>query len=148
MKLLKLGALDGQDLQAISANMQDAVMRVGDIKYLAAKKQFALVANRFNWEAAEKPANGYQRRRSGLHFNRVISVRSSRITNNAKEAVLELLAIRFSEGDAPSGTMQLSFAGGGIIELEVECIDAWLSDLGPEWGTNNLPQHDLDNEPS
>ena len=95
MDLLKLGALDEQDLQAISANMQDAVMRVGDIKYLAAQKQFAMVANRFNWERSEKPAEGYQRRRSGLHFNSVSAVRSSRIVNKADDAVLELLAIGF-----------------------------------------------------
>ena len=80
MDLLKLGALDEQDLQAISANMQDAVMRIGDIKYLAAKKQFAILANRFNWESVNASAAGYQRRRSGLHA----CLRLSRVLSRCK----------------------------------------------------------------
>ncbi len=146
MTLLKLGALDEDDLQVMSSHMQDAVLRVGDIRYLAATKQLVIIANRFNWETADKPATGYQRRRTGIHFNTVTAVRSSRIKHTAGDAILELLAIAFTHGEAPSGTIRLEFAGGGIVEIEVECIDAWLSDLGEEWGTAHKPQHDLDAE--
>ena len=146
MKPLKLGALDEHDLQVISAHMQDAVVRVGDIKFLTAKKQLVLVANRFNWEDAEGAQDGYQRRRTGVHFNSVNAVRSSRIRLTAEENVLELLAINFEGADPPSGVIRLEFSGGGIIELDAECVDAWLADLGPEWGTAHKPQHDLDVE--
>ena len=146
MDLLKLGALDEEDLQVVSAHMQDAVIRVGDIRILAGKQQLALIANRFNWSSADRPREGYRRRRTGLHFNRVSAVRSSRIRHAAPEAVLELLAISFRATDAPSGVVRLEFAGGGIIELDVECIDAWMSDQGEEWGTVNKPEHDLDTD--
>ncbi|MEM7428791.1 MAG: DUF2948 family protein [Pseudomonadota bacterium] len=146
MSHLKLGALDGDDLAVISAHMQDAVMRVGDMKYLPKKQRFVILANRFNWDGAQTPEEGYQRRRTGLHFNRIGSVRSSRIRNSAEESIVSLLNIEFRESEAPSGTIRLNFAGGGIIELEAECVDAWLSDLGPEWGTGRMPEHDLERE--
>ena len=146
MSQLRLGALDGDDLAVISAHMQDAVMRVGDIKYLAKQKQFVLLANRFDWASAEDNSSGYQRKRTGVHFNRITGARSSRIRNTAEDAIISLLSIEFDETEAPSGVIRLNFAGGGIIELAAECVDAWLADQGPEWGTGSKPAHDLDGE--
>ncbi len=148
MSLLKLGALDGADLAVISAHMQDAVMRVGDLKFMPKKKQFVVLANRFNWDDAENDSEGYQRRRAGLHFNQITAARSSRIRHAADDAIINLLNIEFEETEAPSGIIRLNFAGGGAIELEAECVDVWLSDLGPEWGTGNKPEHDLDGTPA
>ncbi len=147
MDLLKLGALDADDLKVISAHMQDALVRVGDIKFLAGAHRFALLANRFNWAEASDKSGAFTRRRTGLHFNTVKAVRSTRIKHTADDAILELLAINFEEDDPPSGKVRLEFAGGGIIELEVECLDAWLADQGSEWGASRRPEHDLDAEP-
>jgi hypothetical protein len=52
------------------------------------------------------------------------------------------MTISFIAGEEPSGTIVLSFSGGGRISLEVECIEARLADLGPAWTTSNLPSHD------
>ena len=43
---LKLIALDAEDLAVISAHLQDAVMKVGDLAFLPREKRFAAVANR------------------------------------------------------------------------------------------------------
>ena len=52
---LKLIALDADDLAVISAHLQDAVMKVGDLAFLPREKRFAAVANRFDWmDAIEK----------------------------------------------------------------------------------------------
>ena len=85
MDLLKLGALDQEDLSVISAHMQDSLVRIADIKFLASAKKFVLVANRFNWLAAERHGKDFTRRRTGLHFNTVTSVRSSRIKHAAED---------------------------------------------------------------
>ncbi len=134
--MLRLAALDADDLGVISAHMQDAVLKLGDLGYSAKKKQFALVANRFAWEADER-----QRRRAGLHFDRVLAVKAHKIRQGDKDAVLELLAITFEAGEAPSGSIVLAFAGGATIRLEVECIEASLKDLGPAWATPYQPSH-------
>lgn len=146
-KPLKLIAVDTGDLEVISAHLQDAVVLVGDMTYLPAEQRFAMVANRFDWQGAPARSDdkaSYHRRRTGLHFDRVLSARTQSITAGARDAVVELLAISFEAGDAPSGHIDLIFAGGGTIRLEVECIDAQMRDLGPVWETASRPCHDLE----
>jgi len=139
MSKLQLSALDAADLEIISAHLQDAVVTIGDIRYYQAQGKFALLANRFLWQAQSPP---YERRRTGLSFDRVREVKSQRIRQGADDAVLSLLTISFVADEEPSGTIMLTFSGGGRINLKVECIEARLADLGPAWTTPNLPSHD------
>jgi hypothetical protein len=137
--MLKLSALDPADLEIMSAHMQDAIVTLGDIRYLKGQRKFALIANRFLWQKEKPP---YERRRTGLSFDRVLAAKSHRIRQGADDAVLELLSISFIPETDPSGTIALTFSGGGQINLTVECIEARLEDLGPAWTTPNLPSHD------
>ncbi len=143
-KDLKLIALDEQDLSVISAHLQDSVVRVGNFDYSPRTKQFACVVNRFDWISAGKGfgmMKSYQRRQSGLRFERVLSVRTFKIDWKAKDDVLSLLALNFKKGDPPGGWISLLFSGGGIIELNVECIEVELRDLGAAWTTRAKPVH-------
>jgi DUF2948 family protein len=139
MSQLKLTALDPADLEIISAHMQDAVMTIGDIRFLRSSGKFALIANRFLWQKEKPP---FERRRTGLAFDRVREAKSQRIRQGADDAVLSLLSITFTPAEEPSGTIVLTFSGGGAITLKVECIEARLEDLGPAWETPSLPSHD------
>lgn len=143
MALLHLSAFDEDDLAIISAAMQDAIILTADIKYLKREHRFALIASRFVWEKAEegKPQQ-FERRRSGLHFESVVSVKLHRILQGAGDAVLSLLSVAFEKGDPPGGTIVLNFSGGGAIRLGVEAIEAWLRDLGPAWTTEKMPSHE------
>jgi hypothetical protein len=147
MAELKLIALDADDLAIISANLQDAVMKVGDLAFLPREKRFAAVANRFDWvDAIEKETvrdeeRPYARRRAALRFERVLSARVQGLDLNNKDAVTSLLAIGFESLDAPAGQITLQFADGGAIRLDVECIEAELRDLGPAWQAKSKPQH-------
>lgn len=140
MDPLKLAALDSDDLAVISAHLQDAVLKVGDMTFLPREKRFALVANRFDWEGDRRDQR--QRRRTGVHFDRVLKAQRSRIRSDAPDAVLNLLAVTFEETDAPSGVVTLHFSGGGAVRLEVECLEAAMRDLGPAWETGSRPSHD------
>ncbi|WP_319772213.1 DUF2948 family protein [Breoghania sp.] len=145
---LKLVALDSDDLAIVSAHVQDAVLKVGDLRWLASENRFMLTMNRFVREATPKTTRKgvkeFERRRAMLHFNRVEKVSATGLRQDNKEAVLVLLAIRFEEGDAPAGRLLLDFAGGGKIRLDVECIEAQLADLGAAWATGSEPQHDIE----
>ena len=92
MQPLKLLALDTDDLQVMSAHLQDAVLRVADIAYVPAEKRFAMIANRFDWEGVDDSKGGakknFQRRRSALRFDRVLGVQIQGVEQNAKNAVL------------------------------------------------------------
>ena len=144
MDQLKLAALDQEDLEVLSAHLQDAVMTVADIRYLPKEKKAVFVMNRFVWDKeADKRSKEHERRRAALSFARVTSMKVQNIQQEARGAVLELLAVTFEPGEDPSGRIQLAFAGGASLMLEVECIEAQLADLGAAWSTPNLPQHDL-----
>lgn len=140
---LKLVALDEQDLQIVSAHVQDAVLKVGDLTFLAAQKRFVLPLNRYVWE--NKPGflrKNNERRRSTLHFEAVRSVSSTGIARDKPDDVLSLLALRFIQGDeAPSGVLELTFSGGAAIRLDVDYVEARLADLGPAWQAGSRPVH-------
>jgi hypothetical protein len=144
--LLRLVALDADDLAIVSAHIQDAVLKVGDLRWIPAENRFVMAMNRFVWEAAAQGLwrkRDYQRRRSALHFARVERVKSTGIDREAGEAVLELLAVRFEPRKEPAGDVILDFAGGGTIRLSVECLEVQLTDLGPAWSTPHAPRHIL-----
>jgi hypothetical protein len=150
MAELKLIALDADDLAVISANLQDAVMRVGDIAFRPREKRFAAVANRFDWvdalaqEAARDEDRHYARRRTALRFERVLSAQVQGLDPKNKSAVTSLLAVGFEPLEPPAGWITLQFADGSAIRLHVECIEAELRDLGPAWQAKSRPQHPED----
>ncbi|RCS25713.1 DUF2948 family protein [Phyllobacterium salinisoli] len=145
MEMLKLVALDDEDLQIISAHLQDAVLKVGDLDYLPREKRFVAVANRFVWERAATGVFGkrtLERRRSVLHFDCVTMVKASGIDRSRKDDVLSLLAVRFLPGDMPAGVVEFIFSGNAAVRLDVECIETKLTDLGPAWEARAKPEHD------
>ncbi len=138
---LTLLADGADDLAVISAALQDAVCTVGDIRFDKASRQLTLAVNRFRWESSKKA--GGERVRSGLQLGGVLSIKAKRLRLDAPKAILSLLAVSFEAGEAPGGAIILSFAGGGELRVEVECIDAVLADVSRPWPTPHLPAHDL-----
>src|SRR5581483_7546374 len=86
-----LAAQDAEDLKVISAALQDAVARVGDLVWLPKTRRFAALFNRFKWEAATGKRSRNLRVRSGLRIDSVLSAKSYKINRGAPDAVLSLL---------------------------------------------------------
>lgn len=148
MTPLKLIALDAEDLAVISAHLQDAVVRVGDMAYLPRQRRFAAVLNRFDWLGAvaalqKGVAPSGERRRAGLRIERVAKAQLLGIDLNKRNAFQSLLALTFvsAGADDPAGRIRLDFAGGAAILLEVECIECELKDLGAAWRAKRVPDH-------
>jgi hypothetical protein len=141
---LRLVAFDSDDLSVVSAHLQDALVRVGDMAWMPEQDRFALVLSRFDWVAAAE--GRCERATTGLHFDRVRTVRQSGVPQTTPNVVLELLAISFEPTDAPAGRVRLTFAGGAAIELLVECLEACVRDMGPRWTARCRPGHVLDGE--
>jgi len=138
---LKLIALDRDDLEVMSAHLQDSVVKVGEILWRPAEHRVVIALNRFDWEAAQDAIPSWRRRRSALRFDRVMSCKCRDLDCSAKDQVLNLLAVEFSETSAPGGVVTLLFSGGGALRLEVECLEAETVDLGPVWTTARCPEH-------
>ena len=134
---LNLLAQDQDDLPVISAALQDAVAKVGDIAYEPKARRLTIAFNRYRWEAGAR-----QRVRSALQIGGVLGVQARRIRRDRRDAVVELLAIAFEPGEAPGGVLTFNFAGGGDLRAEVECVDAVLSDVSQPWPTTRAPAHD------
>jgi hypothetical protein len=141
-KPLRLMAGDAEDLGIVSAVLQDAVAKLGDFAFLPAERRYAFVANRFLWECAADRKNGpFARVRAGVHFDDVKSAQFQNLRTDAKDAVVELLAIKFEPGEDGAGVIVLDFAGGGAVRLEVESVNAYLSDISEPWRTRAKPEH-------
>ncbi|RJF89136.1 DUF2948 family protein [Oleomonas cavernae] len=137
---LNLGFADAEDLSVVAAVLQDAVVKAADLAYLGGMKRFVLVANRFCWEGGEMPP---LRRRAGVHFDTVRSVKLRGVDRNAVEQVLELLTIETQEYE--NGVLiDLIFAGEAQIRLDAEVVDGGLKDLTEAWPTARAPRHALD----
>jgi hypothetical protein len=132
---LRLLAEDAEDLKVISAALQDAVAKVGDIAFDRAQRSLTLALNRFRWEA------GRERVRCGLQFGGVLGVKARRIKRGAPKAVIALLAVEFEPGEPPGGAVTLRFSGGGDLRLDVECVEAALADVSAPWPSRREPEH-------
>ncbi len=146
MDQLKLIAFDTEDLGVLSAHLQDAVVRVADMTYRPREHRFAAVLNRFDWAQALVGEVALQRRQSALRFERVRGARTTGIDRQRPTDVLALLAVSFTAAgpDDVAGTVTLTFAGSAAIELDVECLEAELRDLGPAWKARGQPDHSPD----
>src|SRR4029078_12764859 len=102
MDMLKLIALDREDLEIVSAHLQDSVVKIGEVIWRPAENRVVIALHRFYWEAAtgDTPlkrcdwgaATGatpsFRRRRAALRFDRVNSCKCRSLDCSAKEQVL------------------------------------------------------------
>ena len=131
---LRLLAEDADDLSIMSAALQDAILRPVDIVWEPGARRVTLTLSRFCWEC------GGTRVMAAMQFGDVSAVKSRRLPRGP-ETALELLAIHFEEADAPGGRVLMMFAGGGDLRIDVECLDAVLTDLSERWPARIAPTH-------
>ena len=131
---LRLLAEDADDLQIISAALQDAIMRPVDIRWEKEARRVTVVLSRFCWEC------GGTRVMAAMQFGDVHAVKSRRLPRLPEQA-LELLAMDFHPAEAPGGRVIMMFAGGGDLRIDVECLDAVLTDLSERWPARIAPTH-------
>lgn len=137
---LKLIAFDAEDLAVLSAHVQDMEVNPADLAFLVADQAFALAGERFDWLSCGERC---ERVLAGLHFERVHRVRKRGLEGHR---TLNLLSIVFDERDAPAGVATLAFSHGATIELEVECLEAQLRDIGPRRRVPCKPEHRHEDE--
>ncbi len=150
---LKIIARDAEDLTVVSACLQDALIPLNEMRYLPQERRFILVANRFRWEraagggapavavgdasfAGDDDFGNLQRINCGICIDRVVGVRSRGIDHGRPDEFLSLLSIHL-DGDR----LNLLFAGGGVIQIDIEALALYLSDLGTAWPTQWRPEH-------
>jgi hypothetical protein len=141
LSALRLLAEDAEGLAIIAAAMQDALVKPQDIKLDAKSRTFGMEVNRFQWERAGKRMP-YFRSRAVLAFAGVESVRSRNVSRSI-DAVHALLDVQFAAAEEPpGGVVTMTFADETEIQLNVECLDVTLADVGAPWPTRRKPDHE------
>ncbi len=168
---LKLRAHDTEDLRALGACLQDALVPVADLAYLKAEKRFVMVANRFKWEGGAKtalapepepvsaapevapePAGAdrdsdakFEEADGGPLYQRVNCTVCFDWVRDVRFRGLDLRRkdqlLNLLTLEADPGAVTLLFSGGGEIRLEVSDIRCHLEDLGEPWPTRWRPDH-------
>ena len=161
---IRLKAKDAEDLAVVASCLQDALVPLSEMRFLKAEKRFVMLVNRFRWEHAEPSkdngngngkgngggdasfddaAAGNQRINSGVCIDHVTAVRSRGIDREKPGKFLSLMTLGFAAPDQ-GGThaLNLVFAGGGLIQLEIESASVFLQDFGEAWPTQWRPEHD------
>ena len=141
-KPLRLIAQEADDLPAISALVQDAALRVGDIAYDPTGRHLTLRMNRFCHEAGGATP---LRAPSVLRISDVTAIKRRGIDLAQTHGALSLLDISAEALEAPAFALTLRFAGGADkdIRLEVECLDVLLLDLAAPRRAKSKPLHEL-----
>lgn len=130
----------------ISSLLQDALFYPSQMVYQKKAHRFALVANRFCWEAEDKKGikerqgQLHARVRSGLRFEGVLNARFKDIPLDDGNTLLSLLNIDAGKDDKDF-TITLIFSGGGAIQLTTEMIEVYLEDVTGHWATRHKPEH-------
>jgi hypothetical protein len=144
MEPLKLVAFDGDDIEVVSAHLQDAVIKAADIHWRPNERRVVIALNRFDWGAASGVAPEFRRCRAALRVERVLACKCRNVDAAQKDAMFNLLAVSFSSEELPSGSVELTFSGGAALRLDVECLEVELADLGPAWSTDCCPDHAIE----
>ena len=141
---LKLIVKNQEDLKIVSAYSQDSIVAVKDITFLKKNRIFLMLINRFMWERIERKINTQsQRIRCALKFEGILKVKSKKINQKNKKKRLECLAIECNEILNKNNEINFFFAGGGVITLISESIEAIMRDLGEAWSVKYTPKHKI-----
>ena len=141
---LKLIGKNKEDLQVISAYIQDSVTTVKDIVYLKKNRSFVMIVSRFMWEDIERGVFRENKRiRCAIKFEDVLKVKSKSINQKNKNKILECLAIKCSSSFDGIYNIKIYFSGGGTITMISDVIDIVLDDLGKPWNVKHVPIHKI-----
>jgi hypothetical protein len=128
-KPLNLGAQDAEELQVLSALIQDAIFPITEMKWQAKQHRFGLLLNRFRWEEGARVQTTPERVQSLLVIDNVLSVASQGVDRAEKDMILSILTAEFEAGEDGGGDIVLTLAGDGAIRLSVEAIEMTLKDV-------------------
>lgn len=127
---MALRALDADDLKVISTLTQDAIFPITEMTWDRKKRRFALLINRFRWEAGKRVGDHPPERvQSVLVIEDALAVASQGIDLTDRDTILSLLALEWTPGEDGTGRITLVLAGDGAVAVDVECLEVTLRDV-------------------
>ncbi|WP_299927771.1 DUF2948 family protein [uncultured Pelagimonas sp.] len=143
---LNLGALDSDNLQVISALVQDSVLPVTEVAYQKRHHRLCLLLNRVrheDLEAAAKRGRPVERVQSLLTIENALSVATQGVDKSDKDMILSVLSMSFEPGEDGAGHVLLTLAGDGAVRASVEALEVTLKDVTRPYKapSGQIPNH-------
>jgi hypothetical protein len=147
---LRLKAEDAADLSVIAACLQDALIPLSEMVYLAEEGRFLAAFTRFRRECLQDPerCDGLTQCQSVLAFEGVRSVHHHGIDTRFGAVRLELLTLVATPAGSEGLDVVLVFAGDMAIRIRVDALRATLRDFGEPHPAGVTPRHDPLLEPA
>src|SRR5258706_12629712 len=108
MDAVKFIALDKEDLEVVSAHLQDAEIKVADVHWRPGERRLVLAVDRFDWPAAIASVPELRRCRAALRFDRVLACKCKNVNPAGKDQGLNLPAVGFADSSPPRGGVTLT----------------------------------------
>jgi len=134
---IKLKAKDYEDVQVMSAVLQDAIAPVCDMMFDTDEKNFVMVVHRLMRETAQSDI--MERIRCGVNIRGVTMAQLHGINLNQQNRMLDLLAVITDEQ-----SMMFVFAGDAKIRLQLQDWSMVVEDFGEPWPAQCRPCHEGD----
>ena len=132
-----LVANDTKGVEIISALMQDALLPLSDMTYMAGDNAFVVVANRMVGELSTGDAT--MRVNCALYIQGITKVQNKNRPNEDSDMPLNMLAVLW---DSTAKTITLQFAGDIAVRLHVgDDFTILLKDLDEPYTTSKRPNH-------
>ena len=146
---LRLRALDHDDLQVVAACLQDALVPLREMAFMADDHRFLAAFNRFQWERLADPGDlaDLTLCQSVLRIDHVQAVQYRGLDEELDGVKFELLTIMADPADGGGFHITLLFAGDVALRLKVRDLAVSLEDFGAPWTADVVPRHDLSHLP-
>jgi hypothetical protein len=141
---LRLRAVDAEDLSVIAACLQDALIPLAEMAYLADERRFMACFTRFQRERLVDPnqPEGLMQSQSVLVLHDIEAVKFRGLDSRFGAVRFELLTMISEPAEDGLVHITLLFAGDAAIQLHANGIAATLEDFGDPWPGTTLPTHD------
>jgi hypothetical protein len=145
---LRLKAVDADDLSVVAACLQDALIPLSEMVYMADERRFLAAFTRFRRECLSDPEQdeGLMQCHSVLTFTDVETVRHHGVDPRFGAVKLEFLTMAAEPASDGLTSVLLIFAGDVAIQLRVRRVRATLCDFGEPWPAAAAPHHELSSE--
>lgn len=142
---LRLRACDQDDVQIIAACLQDALIPLREMAFMAKERRFMAAFNRFQWERLSDPAEASDLTlcQSVLRIDNVDNVQYRGLDGELDGVKFELLTIIAEPDNADGFKITLLFAGDVALRLQVTQLVLALDDFGEPSPASATPKHDL-----
>lgn len=123
---IALRALEAADIPVLSALIQDAIFPGSEMRWDGGRRRFAVLLNRYRWE---QQGGAPERVQAVLAVEDVQKVASQGIDRSDPDLVFSVLSLTWTPAEDGMGRLELTLAGDGAIALDVEALEATLTDV-------------------